>query len=50
MELWHGEIRCGWEGGICGGGLNGQGKTRGEAMKIGVGEILGAHIEVRGSV
>ena len=37
-------------GGGWGDGVNGQRKTRGEAMDIGVGEVHGAHIVVRESV
>ena len=38
------------EGRVSDDGVNGQRKTMGEAMKIGVGEKHGAHIVVRGSV
>ena len=45
-----GVIRCGWEGVVLDDGVNGQRKTRGEAMNIGVSEKHGAHIVVRGPV
>ena len=41
---------AGWEGSIWGDGVNGQRKTRGEAMNIGVSEKHGAHFVVRESV
>ena len=48
--LRQGGVRCGYVGGGLDDGVNGQRKTRGEAMDIGVGEMHGSHIVVRESV
>ena len=43
-------MRSGWDGDVWDDGVKGQRKTRGETIRIGVGEKHDAHIVVRESV